>query len=159
MALKADRKYVLGGDRIDFFMNEVAERGGVAVFSTAGSGAAMDQTKQLATYAASPSGKAPVGILMNDMVSLDLTRQKLNPYKDEVQINSKVTLWEKGEVVTNYIQPGISVSSGDKAWLHASGFISNTGFLGGPRIGTFMSTKDEDGFAKVAVNLPSTSHV
>lgn len=157
MALLAHRKHI--DSRIDFFMNEVAERGGVASFSTAGSGEANDQAGQLATYAAVPSGKIPIGLLINDMVSLDLTRQHLNYYKDEVQINSKVTLWEKGEVLTNLIQPGVSISAGDKAWLHASGYVSNTGFLGGPRVGTFMSKKDENGFAKLAVNLPSTNHL
>ena len=156
MALLADRKHI--DSRIDFFMNETAERGGIAVFSTAGSGAATDQGKQLCTYAASPSGKVPVGLLMCDVVNKDLTRTKLNPYLHEVQQNSKVTLWEKGEVVTNLIQPGVTVSAGDLAWLHASGYISNNGVLGGPRVGRFMSTKDENGFAKVDVNLPQTTY-
>lgn len=156
MALRPDRKHI--DSRIDFFMNEVAERGGIVSVSTAGSGASMDNATQLATYAASPSGKTPLGVLMNDMVSIDLTRQKLNPYKDEVQVNSKITIWEKCEVTTNMIQPGITVNAGDRAYLHASGYISNTSFLGGPRIGTFSSRKDEDGYAKVSVNLPSTSN-
>ncbi len=156
MALLADRKHV--DSRIDFFMNETAERGGIVVFSTAGSGAAMDQGKQLATYAADPSGKVAIGILMNDMVNKDLTRTKLNPYLHEVQQNSKVTLWEKGEVVTNMIQPGITVAAGNTAWLHASGYVSNNRHLGGPRVGGFMSTKDENGYAKIGVNLPSTSN-
>ena len=46
MALLADRNSFNNGGRIDFFMNEVAERGGIASFSTAGSGAAMDQAQQ-----------------------------------------------------------------------------------------------------------------
>lgn len=157
MALLAHRKHV--DSRIDFFMNEVAERGGIAVFSTAGSGEANDQGSQLCTYAATASGKVPIGILMNDMVNYDLTRQHLNWYKDEVQQNSKVTLWEKGEVLTNLIQPGVTISAGDRAWLHASGYVSNTGFLGGPVVGKFMSKKDENGYAKLEVNLPTTSHV
>lgn len=152
MAILADRKHV--DSRLDFFMNEVAERGGVVVYSTAGSGAAMDQAKQLCTYAAAPSGKRPIGLLMCDVVNKDLTRQKLNPYLHEVQQNSKVTLWEKGEVVTNLIQPGVTISAGDKMFLHASGYVTNNNFLGGPCVGQFMSTKDENGYAKVAVNLP-----
>lgn len=157
MAILAHRKHV--DSRIDFFMNETAERGGVVSVSTEGSGEANDQSSQVCTYAASPSGKSPLGLLMNDVVNLDLTRQHLNWYKDEVQINSKVTIWEKGEVVTNMIQPGITITAGDRAWLHASGYVSNTGFLGGPVVGKFISKKDENGYAKVAVNLPTTSHV
>lgn len=157
MALLAHRKHV--DSRIDYFMNETAERGGIVSVSTQGSGEANDQASQVCTYAANPSGKTPLGILMNDVVNYDLTRQHLNWYKDEVQMNSKVTIWEKGEVLTNLIQPGITVNNGDKAWLHASGYLSNTGFLGGPRVGMFSSKKDENGYAKVSINLPSTSHV
>lgn len=155
MALRADRKCV--DSRIDFFMNEVAERGGIASFSTSGSGAAMDQSVQLATYAASPSGSKPIGVLINDMVSLDLTRQHLNQYKDEVQIGGKVTIWEKGEVVTNRIQPGITITAGQTAYLHASGYVSNTNFLDHTNnvVGRWMSLKDQDGYAKLAVNLPN----
>jgi hypothetical protein len=157
MALLADRNSFNNGGRIDFFMNEVAERGGIASFSTAGSGAAMDQAQQLATYAANPSGAKPIGILMNDMVSVDLTRQKLNPYKDEVQIGGKVTLWDKGEVVTNMIQPGITVTVGQTAYLHASGYVSNTNHLDHSNnvVGRFMSTKNQNGYAKLSVNLPN----
>ena len=155
MALLAHRKHV--DSRIDFFMNETAERGGIVSVSTAGSGEANDQGGQLATYAVNPSGAAPIGILMNDIVNLDLTRQHINWYKDEVQKNSKVTIWEKGEVLTNMIQPGITITAGSKAWLHASGYVSNGAHLGGPIIGRFMSTKDENGFAKLEVNLPTTN--
>lgn len=155
MALRADRKQV--DSRIDFFMNEVAERGGIASISTVGSGAAIDQSVQLATYAANPSGARPIGLLINDMVNLDLTRQHLNQYKDEVQIGGKVTIWEKGEVVTNRIQPGITIAAGDTAYLHASGYLTNTNFLDQSNnvVGRWMSKKDQDGYAKVAVNLPN----
>ena len=128
MAILADRLHI--SSRLDFFMNETAERGGVVSFSTAGSGAAMDQAKQLCTYSASPSGKVPIGILMCDMVNKDLTRQKLNPYLHEVQQGSKVTIWEQGSVVTNLIQPGITVAAGDKAYLYNSGYVSNNNWQG-----------------------------
>jgi hypothetical protein len=155
MALKSDRKHI--DSRIDFFMNETAERGGIVSISTVGSGAATDQAAQLATYNANPSGAKPLGVLMGDMVNVDLTRQKLNPYKEEVQIGGKVTIWEKCEVVTNRIQPGITVTAGQTAYLHASGYLSNTNHLDHSNnvVGRFMSTKDENGYAKVAVNLPN----
>lgn len=159
MALKSDRIEI--NSRIDFFMNETAERGGIVSFLTSGSGAAMDQALQLCTYAASQSGKMPIGLLMGDMVNLDLTRQKLNPYKEEVQKGGKVTIWDKGEVVTNWLVPAISVTAGNAAYLGPSGLITNvnTGHKDSPRVGTFMSTKDVDGYAKVAVNLPGTQNV
>lgn len=154
MALKADRTHIQS--HIDFFMDEVAERGGVAVVSTVGSGAAMDQSEAVVTYAADPSGKLPVGVLMNDMVNLDLTRQHINWHKDEVQKGGKVTIWSKCVVVTDMIYPGEAVAVNEPAYLGPSGLLisEDTNTHATPIVGHFLSTKDEDGYAKVSVNLP-----
>lgn len=154
MALKADR-YEMQTD-ISFFMNEVAERGGVASLSTGGSGAAMDQSQALVTYAATGSGKKPMGLLLNDMVNLDLTRQHLNHYKNEVQKGSKVTLLRKGYVVTNMIE-GTAPTAGANAYVAHSGKLSATDIVGNgtqPVVGTWLSSVDQDGYAKVELNLP-----
>ena len=160
MALKGDR-YELE-TTIDFFMNEVAERGGVATLSTAGSGAALDQSAALVTYAAQQSGVAPIGILLNDMVNIDQTRQHINFHKNEMQKGGKVTLLRKGWIVTNRIDPGVTVTAGQTAFVGPSGYISRKQKTGTPHestrgqfIGTFESTADEDGYAKIAVNLPN----
>lgn len=156
MALKGDR-FEMQTD-ISFFMNEVAERGGVASLSTGGSGAAMDQAQALVTYATTGSGKMPVGILLNDMVNLDLTRQHINFYKDEVQKGGKVTLLRKGYVVTNRIQ-GAAPVAGDNVFVAHSGNMSKTDLVGNgtqPVIGSFLSGLDQDGYAKVEINLPVT---
>lgn len=154
MALKSLRSHL--ESEIGFFFDATAERGGIAVLKTVGSGDGMDQSVAVAEYAATSSGKMPIGVLMNDVVNIDLTRQKLNPYKDEVQINTKVCLWSKGDVETNWLLPGITVSMGDRAYLGPSGYITNAdlGANATPIVGYFKSSKDEDGFAKVAVNLP-----
>jgi hypothetical protein len=156
MALKGDR-YELQTD-ISFFMNEVAERGGMASLSTGGSGAAMDQSQALATYSATGSGKVPLGILMNDMVNIDLTRQHINWYKNEVQKGGKVTLLRKGYVVTNKIQ-GAAPAAGDPAYVAHSGNLSKTDLVGmgtQPVVGVWLSSPDQDGYAKVEINLPVT---
>lgn len=154
MALKSDR-YEFQTD-ISFFMNEVAERGGVAVLSTGGSGAAMDQSQALVTYAANPSGKTPIGVLLNDMVDIDLTRQHLNKYKNEIQKGSKVTMLRKGYVVTNMIT-GATPAAGDDAYVGHSGRFTKTDINGTQSvIGVFLSSPDQDGYAKVEVNLPVT---
>ena len=162
MALKTDRS-TLQTD-ISFFMNEAATRGGVVALSTGGSGAAMDQGAALVTYAAVPSGKVPVGILLNDMVNIDLTRQHLNQHKDEVQKGGKVTLLQKGYVVTNSLE-GTSPSAGNTAYLAHSGNLSvsdlsndDTDADGSTRVvGRFLSGVDEDGYAKVFIDLPNTN--
>lgn len=165
MALKSDR-HELQTD-ISFFMNEVKNRGHVVCHSGSGaSGAAMDNSSALVTVAASPSGKIPVGLLLNDMVNIDQTRQHINWHKDEVQKGGKVTLLKKGWVVTDKIYPGHSPKAGDIAFVGHSGLIatsmvvadqsdlSGEGFV----VGRFMSKKDEDGYAKVEVNLPNNNN-
>ena len=162
MALKSDRS-VLDTD-ISFFMNEAATRGGIASVSTGGSGAAMDQGEALVTYAALPSGSVPVGLLLNDMVNIDLTRQHLNQHKDEVQKGGKVTLLRKGYVVTNNIE-GTSPSAGDPAYVARSGNLAiedlssdDTDADGSTRlVGRFLSGVDQDGYAKVYIDLPNTN--
>lgn len=162
MALKTDRS-TLDTD-ISFFMNEAATRGGVACLSTGGSGAAMDQGAALVTYAALPSGKVPVGLLLNDMVNIDLTRQHLNQHKDEVQKGGKVTLLRKGYVVTNNLE-GASPTAGAPAYVAHSGNLAtsdlsndDTDADGSTRlVGRFLSGVDEDGYAKVYIDLPNTN--
>jgi len=159
MALKADRIHV--DSQIDYFMNEVAERGGIVSVSTAGSGAAMDSSSQLCTYQANPSGIQPLGVLMSEMVNLDLTRQHMNWHKEEVQQGGKVTIWSKGTVVTDRVYPGQTPSAGQTAYVGHSGYICSTDvatdsqFAAAHRVvGRFLSIKDEDGYAKIAINLP-----
>lgn len=157
MALKSDRTHI--DSQIDFFMDETAERGGIACISTVGSGVAMDQAEQLATYAANPSGVGTLGILMSEMVNLDLTRQHENWHKEEVQKGGKVTIWNKGTVVTDMIYPGATPTAGQKAYIGHSGYIANSQVVGDdsdmdPVIGKFLSTKDQDDYCKVSVNIP-----
>jgi ApbE superfamily uncharacterized protein (UPF0280 family) len=150
MALKGDR-HELDTD-ISYFMNETASRGVVVSVSTQGSGAAMDNASAVATVAAEASGAIALGVLLNDVVNIDQTRQHLNWHKDEVQQGSKVTILTKGFVVTDQISG--TPSAGDVAYLADSGLIAGTQDGTAPAIGRFLSTQDADGYAKVSVNLP-----
>lgn len=155
MALKPDR-IELQTD-ISYFMNTTATRGGVASISTGGSGVALDDSNAVVAYVAAASGSKPVGILLNDVVNLDLTRQHINWHKDEVQVGGKVTLLQVGQVTTNLVL-GTPVA-GAPAYVGASGYISATAPSDGTtedeayRVGRFLSSKDADGYAKVAVNI------
>ena len=153
MALKSDR--VESYTDISFFCNDTtAERGGVVVHSTgtSSSGVAMDDPNAVVTYAASASGRVPAGLLLNDVVNLDLTRQHINWYRDEVQTGGKVTLLRQGQVTTDMIVPGVVPAPGSGAYLGASGLLT-TVTTPGAKVGTFLSAKDSDGYAKVDINL------
>lgn len=148
MALKPDRIEHLTD--ISFFMNTTAERGGVASFVTGGVGVSMDDADAVVAYAAAVSGSVPAGILLNDVVDLDLTRQHINWHKDEVQVGGKVTLLRVGQVTTDKVTG--NPSAGDAAYVGVSGTVSTTS-TNAVKIGTFLSGKDADGYAKVAVNI------
>lgn len=150
MALKPDR--IENQTDISFFMNTTAERGGVASVVTSGAGASMDDGSAVVDYVAAASGAKPVGVLLNDVVDLDLTRQHINWYKDEVQVGGKVTLLRHGQVTTNMLVVGITPSAGVDAYVGASGLIG-TSSTNAVKIGQFLSGKDTDGYAKVSVNL------
>jgi hypothetical protein len=152
MALKSDRIELLTD--ISFFMNNATsstiERGGVASADTSASGAgvSMDDANAVVEYAASAGGAKPVGILLNDVVNIDLTRQHINWHKDEVQGGGKVTLLRQGQVTTNRVEG--TPSAGADAYVADSGYISSTGTV---KVGQFLSAVDSDGYAKVSVNL------
>lgn len=154
MAIKADRYHVQSD--ISYFMNTTAERGGVVCPKTVGSGSAMDSALAVVEYATDPSGKIPVGVLMSDVVNLDLTRQHINWYKEEVQVGGKVTVWTKGDVVTNMIYPGETPAANKAAYVGPSGLLlaTDNNVSATPIVGVWKSSKDEDGYAKVSVNLP-----
>jgi hypothetical protein len=153
MALKPGRKYAMGTD-IHYFMNVVAERGIIVVHdtSTTGVGEAMDDADAIVRIPTGSGDGDPAGLLLNDVVNLDLTRQHINWHKDEVQIGGKVTVLTHGWVVTNMIASGDSPKAGDKAYFDADGELTTS--AGSDQVGKFLSGKDSDGYAKVDINIP-----
>ena len=150
MALKSDRIELLTD--VSFFMNTTATRGGVVSVNvaTSGVGVSMDDANAVVAYATVASGSLPVGILLNDVVNIDLTKQHINWHKDEVQVGGKVTLLRNGQVTTNFLAG--TPAAGAKAYVGASGNIS-TSSTNAVEIGQFLSATDADGYAKVSVNL------
>ena len=147
MALRPDRNEHLTD--LSFFMNETAERGVIVTAATQGSGAAMDDSSA-AVQVANAKNEKPVGLLLNDVVNLDLTRQHINYAKDEVQQGSKVLLLRVGTVTTDQISG--SITMGAAAHFMSDGTLA-TGSTASIQVGRFLSKKDADGFAKVAINI------
>jgi hypothetical protein len=151
MALRGDR--FEDATDITFFMNVTAERGLLVIHDTSGSGSALDQSDAVVAV---PTGQAvsstkPAGLLMNDVVNLDLTRQHLNEHKDEVQVNSKVRLLRRGWAVTDKISG--TPNAGDSAFYTNTGLLTPSDPGSGAKVGRFLSKKDNDGFAKVEINI------
>jgi hypothetical protein len=154
MVLKPNRHVAVTD--ISFFMNTTGNRGRVVVHSTSGSGIAMDQSNAVvASPGASASGTQPAGLLLNDVVNYDLTRQHLNQHRDEVQLGSKVTLLRQGWVVTNNITG--TVTAGQSAYYTVGGMLTATNPADSgdwpAAVGRFLSSADADGYAKVEINV------
>ena len=164
MALKGDRRIV--NDKVDCFLNEAATEGVIATYSTYGSGVAMDNTKQLVTIAADPSGQKVAGVLVGNVVSIDVTREFLNTQKNEVPVGSKVHLVTDGFLVTDDIEDG-TITAGGAAYVGHSGLFATAAAIAGygalvtedanatvfPMVGRFVTTKDQGGFAKVEIDI------
>jgi hypothetical protein len=159
MALKPDRRHNEFDIDVTRFFDDIdngGERGGVAVraASATPSGASMDQTTNAVHYAADPSGRLPVGMLLVDVVDFDLTKQPLNTYQSQEQVGGKVPIARKGRWVTNMIHPDATgIAAGDVAYLAASGLISNISGSGRPEVGEWDTSPDEDGYAALILNL------
>lgn len=157
MSLKQDRE--VDAVDISFFMNETATRGVIVSTSTAtaGSGIAMDNPGSVATVSASSSGALPLGMLLNDVVSVDQTRTPINWHQDQVQLGNKVTIMTKGWAVTNNVSG--TPRAGNLAMLISSGVITTQtaaatwNQVANPRVGRFRSGVDQNGYAKVYVDL------
>lgn len=164
MALKGDR--VLHLTDVGYFKSDaVQERGVILVHQTGGSGAAMDDSLAQVSGVAAYDDE-PAGMLISDVVNIDLTRQQYNAHKDENQLGGKVTLLTRGTVVTDQIS-GIPLI-GEKAFFGLDGKLFGlssapagcTGIVvAGERqltvdqIGRFRSVPDADSFTKVDINI------
>lgn len=166
MALKGDRNIWADGYNLDFFMNVTGEAGIIVTHSTAGSGASMDDgSATVVIPTGGASGTDPAGLLLCDVVNLDLTRQHLNDHKPEVQKGSKVPLLRHGWVVTNMIKAGDNPTAGNDAFYHSDGTLSVTNPMAGAtstdqgvnymrqKVGKFLSSEDADGYCKVDIQI------
>lgn len=156
MALYMDR--VVDATDISFYCNTVLERGFAVCVSTAGSGVNLDSPSNVCTTNAVTSGSIPLGILLSDVVSIDLTRLPLNWYKDQTNVGNKVPILTKGWIVTNKVLG--TPTAGQLVQLGGSGNV--TGVAVGtpstaaqPLLGNshFRSSVDEAGYAKIYIDM------
>lgn len=152
MALAPNRAPIHGADTVRFALAEVAERGKV-VSHIIGVTAAGE-----VTGLGSPTGVAtqPVGVLLDDIESHNFDRHGEYLQRNVSDVGSIVGIATKGEYETNLIVG--SPTQGQAAYLAASGFVSPTQLAAGtvdaaPRVGTFRSAPNANGFARVYYDL------
>ena len=157
MALKPDRVEHLTD--LSFFMNETGDRGVIVTFDVSNggaSGAAMDNSKALVRTPTGTVGadfQKPAGLLLNDVVNLDLTRQHINYHKDEVQKGSKVLLLKRGTVVTNCVSGTPTAANiGASLYFNEDGYLTVSS-TSSTVVGRLLSIKDADGYAKLDIDV------
>ena len=133
---------------IRYAVNEAAERGGVLCTSA---------TAGALTYLAVPTGVGvqPVGILLCDVEDLNFDRHPEYLQREVIDIGGVVGVVNKGELQTDLVVG--APAQGNPAYLHPSGYIGAVQLTDGlnpaPRIGTFRTGLDANGFVTVLVDL------
>lgn len=153
--LKAQR-WILETD-VTQILNTAQTRSVTLCYKTSGSGVALGDYAGSVDLFANPSGQTPAGLLLNDQVSIDPTRQHINFHKDELLVGQRCTLLKKGRVIIDQIVG--NPTQGQIAYLTASGQLTptvdpNGGVTATPKVGKFASIKDETGFVAVDILLP-----
>jgi hypothetical protein len=138
--------YYLANVTHEFFCDCPAERGTVVELIKFESD--MQGGQYSVVRPGSHSGQ-PIGIIMNDVVQIDLRHHHINHHKDEVQVGGKVTILQDGWIVAgSFDKP---VQPGEQIYYNTAGRLT-TEPTGKP-IGIAMSSSDADGFVKVKINL------
>ena len=139
-----------------------AQSGSIASYNTAiGGGVGL---------AGNPSGIVPVGVLLQDIESMQYSKHPQYLQRDVADIGSKVSLMSVGECYTDFLDPFATphISAGKVAYLTNSGMVTTRDFAPGEVgtsvpggtaggsgiiVGRFMSNVDSNGFAKLWVNI------
>jgi hypothetical protein len=151
-------------DRADsemsFWMAENAEAGIIVCYPT-GSGvipSALDHYDNVAVVPTSDT-EVPIGILMDNVKDLPDQRYLPNETMREALFNvnhphgslAKIEIIRAGWFSTDMIDTGSVPVPGDPAYFMAGGLFTTD--TGSARVGTFESEKDENGFARIRINL------
>lgn len=125
---------------IDFITPWTQERGGCLTLASA-SGMTFVQ------YSHDPSGVVPIGIQLNDVEWMNLTRHYHRAYSPAATTDvpcSRVGIAEQGDFITDWLYLIGTVGMGDTAYVGPSGTFTNISTLGGNPIGTFIGPLDVD---------------
>lgn len=156
MALRPDR--VIEMTDCTHTIAAIASKGVVLCYSTAGSGVALGDSHGVLQLASSASGLRVAGILLQDVVNIDETRNHINWNKEEQNINDFIDVATRGWVHTDKYTG--SPTEGNKAYLTSNGTVTPTvsstgGVAATPLVGEFGGSPDELGFVKLKFNFPN----
>ena len=97
------------------------------------------------------SGIRILGVLIDDVVSIDPVKQHRNTQRTDQLVGENVCIITDGFVRTNKITG--TPAAGDTAYVGANGTFANSQTNSIPAVGKFETAKDTDGFAVVTVKI------
>ena len=127
---------------IRWFVTETTQRGTVMGAS---------KKDNLAVPYHKGTGDAPLGVLLNDVVNMDLSRQRLNAYSGEVQQGGKVQILRRGQIMVKMAK-SLRMPYGQPIYVDRKNG-SMTWKKNGPRIGTLARNQDSDGWCSVSIEI------
>jgi len=126
---------------IDFITPWTQERGGCLSIATASG-------MYFAEYAFDPTDVVPLGIQLNDIEWMNLSRQYHRTFTGIGVMTDVpcgiVGIGTQGEYITDWLYLIGNIMPGDAAYVGPSGTFTNNQSLGGVRIGTFLSSLQAD---------------
>lgn len=162
--LNPDRNPIL--ESIDYFMLSTGDAGRIAFQYPVASGSqalgnGLDSTNNKIEYVNAAghlvSGRKPVGMVLQPVVNIDFSRQQLNQYNNERQVNSKVLVGVIGTWSTNcwgasQLSTGVQLPATVYAGPSGTLWTDNYSGSGWPAVGKALTGKDSNGFAKVLID-------
>ena len=93
-------------------------------------------------------GGHPIGLLLNDVVEIDLTRCHLRSYDDQSLVGGKVRVMVQGTAIVGPCEGTPEI--GDPIYYNEEGYMTTEPCS--QRVGTCLSRTCEDGFLKVEIS-------
>jgi hypothetical protein len=121
----------------DFVCLQTQERGGILSIATSGG-------LTFAEYALNPSGARPLGIQLNDIENINLTREYDPRRLRKTDFPCGTVGAGLGQYETDWLFLIGTVNPGDKAYVGPSGTITNSTSFGGDVIGFFTSVLNSE---------------
>lgn len=162
MAIKADRVLDPYGDIIDFVCDEEVAAGTIMCYSTTGGSGTgvLDENGGKVTVLTLATGvnNQVAGVLITPVIDDEYETNRWMPNTGKVYTRptERCYMSKRCFITTDILYTGAVPTPGKKAYLGDSGkFTDETNK--GPRVGEFMGRKNEHGYVRVFVNIPTGS--
>lgn len=134
-----------------------ADVGAIVCYNVAGSGIGQGDSAGSVQLASNPSGLVPAGIILHEVANTDETLYHRNFHKEQTLVGERCVVGRKGRWTTNKVSG--SPTPGQTAYLTTSGSVTPTvsstgGLAATPKVGQFKTSKDQNGYVTIELNLP-----